>query len=90
MILVEPRTPWKHDVAELVLRNTHGVDRSVISSRVGEWQDVHPNYYGWFLNPADTDQLLEFGNSWLEKCISVKVSYRILDNNLTVFLSGIL
>jgi len=31
-----------------------------------------PWRYGWFLNTADTDQLLQFGNSWLEKCISVK------------------
>merc|ERR1719250_532802 len=49
VILVEPRTPWRYDVTELVERNTHGVDRSVISARVSEWQDVHPQYYGWFL-----------------------------------------
>jgi len=75
VILVEPRTPWKFNVEELVKKNTHDVDGAVISARVKEWQDVHPQYYGWFLNPADSSLLLNIGQSWLEKCLSNKVFF---------------
>jgi len=72
VIVAEPRTPWKFNVDELVLKNTHSVDGAVIRARAKDWQEVQPNYYGWFLNPADTSLLLELGDSWLQKCLSNK------------------
>eukprot|EP00092_Neocalanus_flemingeri_P004005 GFUD01004311.1.p1 GENE.GFUD01004311.1~~GFUD01004311.1.p1 ORF type:complete len:527 (+),score=133.15 GFUD01004311.1:142-1722(+) len=75
VILVEPKTPWKFAVDELAVRNTHGVDESVIRARATDWQVVQPHYYGWFLNPADSSLLLDLGRSWLEKCLANKEFY---------------
>jgi len=70
--LVEPRTPWKFDVDELVQKNTHRVDETVIRTRVKDWQVVQPQYFGYFLNPADSSLLLDLGYSWLDKCLATK------------------
>ena len=71
--MVEPRTPWKFDVDELVQKNTHRVDETVIRTRVKDWQVVQPQYFGYFLNPADSSLLLDLGYSWLDKCLATKV-----------------
>lgn len=38
--ILEPDTPWKFDVDELVARNQHGVDRPTIERMVNRWEST--------------------------------------------------
>ena len=71
VLLVEPQTPWKFDGAELFVKNSHNVDRSVIEQRLNKWQKLTPLYYGFFLNVTDTDRLLAMMRELLEQCLDI-------------------
>ncbi|XP_023349258.1 NEDD4-binding protein 2-like 1 [Eurytemora carolleeae] len=58
VILAEPKTPWRYNVQELAARNSHGVSIDVLSRRVKDYERVLPRYFGWFLNLADSRDLL--------------------------------
>ncbi|XP_055355718.1 2',3'-cyclic-nucleotide 3'-phosphodiesterase-like isoform X2 [Paramacrobiotus metropolitanus] len=59
-LLVEPQTPWRYDAGVLLKKNVHGVDRETIERRLKRLQErfVFPMYYGWFLTPSDSLELL--------------------------------
>ena len=73
VVLVEPRTPWKFNVRELVKKNSHQVDGFIIKKRAKEWEQVIPLYYGWFLHVVDTKILLEKLRSFLSLCLDIEV-----------------
>jgi len=59
VVLVEPRTPWKFDVEQLVARNSHGVELNVLQKRRNEYETIIPRYFGLFLNRGDSVSLLQ-------------------------------
>jgi len=70
VVVVEPRTPWKMDVDELVARNSHGVPRQVIQRRIRDMQQtIKPKYFGWFLNLADSRLLMAAASQILVRCL---------------------
>lgn len=70
-IIVEPLTPWRYDVDELVWRNIHGCDRDYIASKVQILRDnvYTPLYYGWFLSREDSKMLSSMASVVLQKCV---------------------
>eukprot|EP00088_Acartia_fossae_P029030 TRINITY_DN29822_c0_g2_i4.p1 TRINITY_DN29822_c0_g2~~TRINITY_DN29822_c0_g2_i4.p1 ORF type:complete len:319 (+),score=10.34 TRINITY_DN29822_c0_g2_i4:312-1268(+) len=69
IVLVEPQTPWKMDVRELVKRNSHGVDIKSIRRRANDYEMVMPRYLGWFLNRADSIGLIRCSKDLLVRAL---------------------
>jgi len=72
VVLVEPRTPWKFIPAELMNRSAHTVPLKIIESRLSDWNDIVPLYYGWFLNEADSKVLNALGFAFLLECSKIE------------------
>jgi len=69
VVLVEPKTPWKFKVNELVKRNVHQVDMFILNKRIKDWENVYPLYYGWFLHASDTKHLLDILWNMIFTCL---------------------
>ena len=69
VVLVEPKTPWRLDAAQLAQKNSHGVPFNVICRKVKDFELVTPRYYGWFLNLTDSLGLVELADSLLMRCL---------------------
>lgn len=61
VVIMEPKTPWCFDPAQLALKNTHGVDREVLEKKVAQFETALPIYYAWFLSPSDSRALMDRG-----------------------------
>ncbi|XP_037082444.1 2',3'-cyclic-nucleotide 3'-phosphodiesterase-like [Pollicipes pollicipes] len=67
LLLVEPDTPWRRDPARLVQMNSHAVPEEDIRRKLKSLQISIPLYYGWILNAADCQALLDRARLILEK-----------------------
>ncbi|OQV16323.1 putative 2',3'-cyclic-nucleotide 3'-phosphodiesterase [Hypsibius exemplaris] len=58
-LLIEPRTAWRYDWRQLAKRSTHGVQASVIESKVEKLKRnvVIPVYYGFMVSADDSGKL---------------------------------
>ena len=59
VIVAEPKTPWRFDPMQLSLKNSHEVSFEVLEKKVRSYVQAVPLYFGWFLNPSDSKQLLD-------------------------------
>ena len=69
VVLVEPKTPWKFKVNELVKRNVHQVDMFILNKRIKDWENVYPLYYGRFLHASDAKHLLDILWNMIFTCL---------------------
>jgi len=69
VILVEPKTPWKFDLQQLVSRNKHGVQTDIIRRRLQEYESITPRYLGWFLSQGDSLALIQKSYDILLRCL---------------------
>jgi len=69
VLLVEPKTPWKFDLQQLVYRNKHSVNSDIIKRRLQEYETIIPRYLGWFLSRGDSISLLQKSYEILLRCL---------------------
>ncbi|CAM1321983.1 N4BP2L1 (predicted) [Pycnogonum litorale] len=80
VVVVEPKTPWKFNINELALKNSHSNDRSVLNMRLNQWEDLKPLFFGWFLNCTDSDILQNIAQVYFESCFEVPEFYDEFQN----------
>lgn len=69
VVPVLPKTPWRWNPVELAAKNKHGVDVETLQRKVGQFDDVIPVYYAWFLNETSSQQLSFISHCLLKDCI---------------------
>ena len=86
VIVVEPKTPWKLDFRELAQKNSHGVDKNTLKKKSEKFIPVCAKYYGWFLSPSDSNNLIvkanELFKSLYENCQEFKSSFAAFSSML--------
>jgi len=88
VVLVEPKTPWKFHVDELLKRNVHKVDRFILNKRIKDWENVYPLYYGWFLHATDTKHLLDIVWKMIFTCLDTFPKFMTDVSDRTGFLNN--
>ncbi|XP_028392960.1 2',3'-cyclic-nucleotide 3'-phosphodiesterase-like [Dendronephthya gigantea] len=71
VVLVEPKTPWKHQARELVKKTPHNVPLGTIFKRLEDFDEILPYYFGWFLSPEDSVKLPTMAKDILSKSLQV-------------------
>ena len=66
VIIAEPKTPWKSSPKELARRNSHGVSRQVIQTKLKGFEPyIRPQYFAWFLGLKQSQDLMDFAKDLL-------------------------
>ncbi|CAG5118239.1 unnamed protein product [Candidula unifasciata] len=69
-VLVEPKTPWRWNAADLAARSLHGVSAEVLERKIAMFDDVIPLYYGWFPNKTHSHHLIRLCLKSFGECLS--------------------
>ncbi|XP_033911290.2 2',3'-cyclic-nucleotide 3'-phosphodiesterase [Acipenser ruthenus] len=65
--LVEPKTPWKNDCAELEKKSQWKLPQSELNNLRGSLEEaVYPLFYGWFLTHKSQSHTMEKGKKFLK------------------------
>ena len=70
VLYIEPQTPWRFDVETLAKHNIHGVKKNILQQKLTSYQELHPLYYGWFFNEADSEGIIKTGREWFKLALS--------------------
>lgn len=76
MVLVEPRTWWKYNITELVLRNQHSVNEDTLRDQMSKFKQFLAVYYGWFPSEEKLRTLKDYMLQILRDCIEKIPSFR--------------
>ena len=68
VVLVVSRTPWAFNAVQLARMNTHGVSIERVQSKIDNFEEVIPRYWGWFLNDRDSEYLRSLGLKYFNVC----------------------
>ena len=71
VLYIEPQTPWRFDVKSLVQYNKHGVEENIIKQKLKSYQPLHPLYFAWFFNEADSREIIETSRNWFKLALSI-------------------
>lgn len=71
-LIMEPQTPWAKNTKELARKNNHGVKKEIIDQKLKTYEAALPIYYWWFLNEADSAQIIAQAQAWLKKALQVQ------------------
>lgn len=76
VVLVEPRTWWKYNITELVLRNQHSVNEDTLRDQMSKFKQFFAVYYGWFPSEEKLRTLKDYMLQILRDCIEKIPSFR--------------
>lgn len=67
VIIAEPKTSWRRDVAQLEKKSVHNIPASALKKKLNTYEDFCPEYFGWFVNEADTQMLHSIAQAYLDE-----------------------
>ena len=82
VVAVEPKTPWRKNPEQLAKRNKHGVPVDVLRKKVQSYDEGVPLYYGWFLNQAQSGQVMRLAEKCFKSCRKAFPAYQGLMNTM--------
>ena len=71
VMLVEPKTPWKFEAGKLAAKTAHNVSYPMMCRNMEQFDEILPEYFGWFLSPAECVELQTMAKDVLRKCLEV-------------------
>ncbi|XP_075702568.1 2',3'-cyclic-nucleotide 3'-phosphodiesterase [Rhinoderma darwinii] len=73
VVILEPKTPWRHDCAQLKDRNHWKLSLEELKNLKPTLEkDLLPLYFGWFLAKRDEDFLRKTSHEFLEQLANLK------------------